>query len=249
VPGMARSLISRSARTGAGVGSCLALALTAGLLGSTLVNAPATSAPAAEPRMQRVSDTLAASAEAGGYPVGRPRIRSLALDEEERTAFARAGYTNGVRGVSLKGGVIEFSPDALREARSAWQGGGIRSPSFQLVKLVLHEQLHQVTWSGRERWFDLESPERVLDEGVTEALAWDLARVWCHRAGTECVGERGVVDAYRQPVARIRWLAMRAGGTRRFTARPAKAWMRSYLRADESHRVAMRVAAARAGRP
>jgi hypothetical protein len=53
-----------------------------------------------------------------------------------------------------------------------------------------------------------------------------------------------VVDAYREPVTRIRRLAMRGTGARSFTARPAKAWMRSYLRADEQGRVALRRAAA-----
>lgn len=188
---------------------------------------------------QRLSNDLAAFAQGNGYPVGRPRIRRLDPDSAGRLDLGN-GASTAIGGLSLKDRTILLSPDALRAARKARVGNGVRIASFQLVKLIIHEQLHQVTWSRRSEWYAVGSAERNRDEGLTEALAWDLARVWCSRGATICTGKRQVVPAYISFVARMRRLALRATGARTFTDRRAKVWMRAYLRGGDRRRALLR---------
>ena len=193
---------------------------------------------------QAFSDGIAEFLRDNGYPVGRPRVRALRLSARERDAYRAAGTAGSIGGVSLRGGEIEFSDQILAAAASA-QTAERPQPSFQLVKLVIHEQLHQVTWSGRSKWFPLESSERERDEGATEALAWDLARIWCARESRTCTGTRIVVPDYAPFVRRIRRLGMDATGSRTATERPVRVWLRTFLAGDDARRSQMRLDALR----
>ena len=212
------------------------------LLAIGLIGIPASSAAGSSPgtlAAQRLSNELATFARSNGYPVGRPRVRRLDPSSAGRLDLGR-GASTAIGGLSLKDRTILLSPDALRAARNAASENGVRIASFQLVKLIIHEQLHQVTWRHRSEWYPVGSPERNRDEGLTEALAWDLARVWCSRSGNTCTGNRRVVQAYTSFVARMRRLALGATGARAFTARPAKIWMRDYLRGGDMRRALLR---------
>ncbi len=220
------------------------VALIAGLalLGVGLVGFPASSATgsASSPlAAQRLSKDLASFARRSGYPVGRPRVRRLDPSSAGRLDLGN-GASTAIGGLSLKDNTILLAPDALRAARAARTGNGSRTASFQLVKLMLHEQLHQVTWRKRSEWYAVGSAERNRDEGLTEAIAWDLARIWCSRKGTTCTGTRRVVPAYASFVANMRRLAVDATSARTFTDRPAKIWMRAYLKGGEKRRTLLR---------
>jgi hypothetical protein len=211
----------------------------AGLFG--LARAQSATAPVAAPvGAQLLSNQLAGFARAGGFPVGTPRVGRLSLSRDEEEAFASAGIVGGIGGLSLKGGEIQLSPATLRAARRVARRGGVTVAPFQLVKLLLHEQLHQVSWRKRDSWYPLGSPERVRDEGATEAAAWILARVWCARPATHCTGNRSVTPAYRSRVSRMRRMAIDGSGARRHTDRAARVWLRAYLRGDDARREALR---------
>jgi len=197
------------------------------------------------PEAQRLSNELAAFLRKNHYPVGVPTVRPLRLTAAERRAYREAGTAGSIGGLSLKNGDIEFSPRVLQAAARVQRDHRRTRTSFQLVKLLMHEQLHQATWRGRQNWFPLKSGERARDEGVTEALAWDLARIWCAHPTQTCTGNRGVVPDYASYVRGVRRLAMDAAGSTRFTARPVKVWLRAYLTANDQQRFALRVEALR----